>query len=97
MSAFKIDGSLFRPAPGISGSKKTEKDSAGKSAAPSMGGFDRTSFNRNPLAVMPRMSTVGGQNAQHVQGETVETMLRDSAAELDDYFTKAYGFDENDR
>lgn len=93
MSTFKIGGSPLRPAAGVSNGKKVEKKTERQDAAPTKGGFDRTSINRNPLAVMPRMSTFGGQDAKQVQSAAVETLLRDSAKELDDYFTKAYGFD----
>ena len=55
--------------------------------------LDTASVNPNRLAVMPRMSAISSGGAQQIKSETVESMLRDSAAELDDYFTKAYGFD----
>lgn len=96
MSAFKIGGSPFRPASEITGSKKVKTTEAAPGAAPSKGGFDTASVNPNRLAVMPRMSAVGGNSVQHMRGETVETMLRESAQELDDYFTRAYGFDKGE-
>ena len=94
MTAFKIGGSSFRPAQGASNSKKPETRSGEADAAPVKGGLDSMDFRANPLAVMPRMSSVGGQTAQHVQGGTVETLLKDQASALDDYFTDAYGFKE---
>ncbi|MBE7005052.1 MAG: hypothetical protein E7425_12400 [Ruminococcaceae bacterium] len=94
MSAFKIGGSPFRPASEISSAKKLKAKETSHSAAPSRGGFDTASVNPNRLAVMPRMSTVSGESAQHVQGEAVEALLRGAAKELDDYFSSAYGFQE---
>ena len=93
MSVFKIGGSSIRPMSGASGGAKTEKKTA-QDPSPSKSGFDTASINANPLAVMPRMSLIRENSAQHLQGETVETLLRNSAAELDDYFTAGYGFDE---
>ncbi len=94
MSAFKIGGSPFRSPSGVAGGKRPESKVKPESAAPaSKNAYDTASFQTNRLAVMPRMSTVGGPSAQRVPGEAVESLLRDSAAELDDYFTKAYGFD----
>lgn len=94
MSTFKIGGFSTRPASEITGSKKLKgKESTQQSAAPSKGAFDTASVNPNRLAVMPRMSAISSGGAQQIKSETVESMLRDSAAELDDYFTKAYGFD----
>lgn len=95
MTDFKIGGAPLRPTPEAAGAKKTTaKEQAREAAAPSKGGFDTASVNPNRLAVMPRMSKIGGESAQCIQGEAVETLLRDAAAELDDYFTKAYGFGE---
>ena len=65
-----------------------------RNSAPPRAGFDTASVDPNRLAVMPRISSVGGNSSQRVQGETVEALLRDSAAELDDFFTSAYGFKE---
>ncbi len=93
MSAFQIGNSPFRPTQGVTGGKKPERK-AEETAAPRKGSFDQGSFHANPLAVMPRMSALGGQTAQLERGEAVESLLRDSSAELDDYFTKAYGFKE---
>ncbi|MBE7007929.1 MAG: hypothetical protein E7422_02080 [Ruminococcaceae bacterium] len=93
MSPFKIGDSQFRPVSNVSGKKLKEKE-APQSAPPSKSAFDTASVNSNRLAVMPRMSTVGGQDAQHVQSKTVESLLKDSAAELDEFFAKGYGFDE---
>lgn len=97
MSAFKIGGSPFRPASGVGGGRKTEKKSAMQGAAPAKSGFDRALLQHSPTAVMPRMGMVLGQDMQHVQGEAVETLLRGSAAELNGYFTKALGFDGEDK
>lgn len=98
MSAFKIGGFPTRPTNGITGGGKLkEKESAQQSAAPSKGAFDTASVNPNRLAVMPRMSSISSGGAQHVKSETVESMLRDGAAELDEYFSKAYGFDKDDK
>ncbi|MBE7003967.1 MAG: hypothetical protein E7425_06745 [Ruminococcaceae bacterium] len=94
MSAFKIGGFPSRPTSEIAGSKKLKaKETAQQSAAPTKSAFDTASVNPNRLAVMPRMSTITSGSAQQIKSETVESMLRDSAAELDDYFTKAYGFE----
>lgn len=97
MSAFKIGGSPFRPANGVSGGKKPEAAKAdGSVAAPSPkgGAYDTLRLRDNPLAVMPRMSSVGRESAQQVQSKTVESLLKDSSAELDGYFASAYGFKE---
>ena len=90
MSAFKIGGSLFRPSPGVSGGKKQEGKAPAENAAPQKNGFDTVKLNK--LAVMPRMSSMTGQGAERLQSEAVEALLKDSAAEMDDYFTEAYGF-----
>ena len=92
MSAFKIGGSLFRPASGVSNSKKPEAKEPVKSAGPPKGGYDTVKLNR--LAVMPRMSSLDGQSAERLQSGTVESLLKESTEELDDYFAKAYGFKE---
>lgn len=94
MTAFKIEGSSFKPTGGISKNKKPEAKKEGESAAQSRGAYDTVRFRDNRLAVMPRMSAVSGNTTRHVQGETVESLLKDSAAELDDYFSQAYGFKE---
>lgn len=95
MSAFKIGGSPFRPANGVSNTQKPEKKvgETGTAAAKN-GEFDTVNFRANRLAVMPRMSSLGTQSAQQAQGKAVESLLKDSAAELDDYFAGAYGFKE---
>lgn len=96
MSAFKIGGFSSRPASEIAGGGKVKaREPARQSAAPSKSAFDTASVNPNRLAVLPRMSTITGGGTQHVKGEMVETLLRDNAAELDGYFSKAYGFDED--
>lgn len=94
MTAYKIGGPSFRPAQGVSKSKKPAAKPDETGAAPVKSGLDSMEHRANPLAVMPRMSGVGAQTAQHVQGGTVESMLRDQASELDDYFSGAYGFKE---
>lgn len=93
MSAFKIGGSPFLPAPGPSGSKKPERRSGENSSVPSKGGYDTVNFHADRFAVMPRMGGVSGQSVQRLRSAAVESLLKDSAAELDSYFSKAYGFD----
>ena len=93
MSAFQIGGSPFRPMSDVTASKKPKAKETAQNDAPPKGAFDTVSVSHNRLAAMPRMGSVSGNTAQHVQGGTVESMLRDSAAELDDYFSKAYGFE----
>lgn len=95
MSAFKIGDSPFRPTGGVSNSKKPEPKAEEKAAAPLKGAYDMVNVRANRLAAMPRMGAVGRQSAQHVRGGAVESLLKESAAELDDYFTGAYGFDGN--
>lgn len=95
MSAFKIGGFSFRSTNGVSGAKKPESKTDEKAAAPSSGKTDSVELRPNRLAVMPRMSTINGQTVQHARSETVESLLKDSAAELDEYFSKAYGFDKD--
>lgn len=95
MTAFKIGGSPLRPTPEAGGVKKAKTvEQAQSGAAPAKGGFDTANVDPNRLALMPRMSKVGGESAQCVKGEAVESLLRDAAKELDDYFSKAYGFEE---
>lgn len=94
MSIFQIGGSLFRPTNGVTNSKKPEKKPEEKDVELSKSAYDSVKFRDNPLAAMPRMSTVSGESAQRMRGETVESLLKDSATELDDYFSKAYGFKE---
>lgn len=94
MSAFKIGDSLFRPTSNVSKTKKTKATDESKSPALSRSAFDTAGISANPLTVMPRMSSIGGQDTQRLQSEAVESFLRESAAELDDYFTRAYGFDD---
>ncbi len=93
MSAFRIGGFSFRPASGVAAEKKVKPQETAQSEAPRKGGFDTANVNAGPLAVMPRMGAVGDSAAQQAKGSAVETLLRDSAAELDDYFAGAYGFD----
>lgn len=92
MFSFKIGGSPVRPTSDAAAGKKLKTKETAQAAEPSRSGFDTAVVNTQRLTVMPRMSTVNGNSAQHVQGETVESMLRDSAKELDDYFSRAYGF-----
>lgn len=80
MSAFKIGGAPFRPASEVTAGRKPKTKESAQTAEPAKSGFDTADVNPNRLAVMPRMSTVGGNTARHVQGGTVESMLRDSAA-----------------
>ena len=94
MTDFKIGGLPHQPTSGIAGGGTVREKETTQSAASARSGFDTASVNPNRLAVMPRISSVDGQSAQHVRGKTVESLLRDSAAELDDYFTMAYGFQE---
>lgn len=91
---FKIGDSHVRPTTAVTNGKKPEIKKEAESAAPQKGGFDTASFRKGPLAVMPRMSSVTSHASQEAQGKTVETLLKDSAAELDDFFTKGYGFSE---
>lgn len=94
MSISKIGDPLFRPTNGVTNSKKLEKKPEEKNAELSKSAYDSVKFRDNRLAVMPRMSSVSGESAQRMQSETVESLLKDSAAELDDYFSMAYGFRE---
>ncbi|MBE6910343.1 MAG: hypothetical protein E7474_12345 [Ruminococcaceae bacterium] len=98
MSDFKINGLPPQPVTGGAGSGKVKAAETAKEAGsvkvPGRSGFDTASVNPNRLAVMPRMSTAAAESVQRMRGETVESLLRDSAAELDGYFTKAYGFEE---
>lgn len=90
--ALKIGDASLRPVLDAGSGKRTEKKAPAESAAPAKGGFDTADFRANRLAVMPRMSSVGGRSAQRVQSGAVETLLKGSAEELDDYFAEAYGF-----
>lgn len=92
MSAFKIGGFSFRPTHGVSNVKKADSKAIERSEELSRSKADSMELRPNRLAVMPRMSTISGQTTQHLQSGTVESLLKDSAAELDDYFSKAYGF-----
>lgn len=98
MTAFKIGSSPIKPANGAAGAKKLEKAApekiAPEKAAPVRAGFDTANVDPNRLAVMPRMSALGGESAQRVKGGAVESLLRGSAAEMDDYFSRAYGFEK---
>ena len=93
MSAFRIGGFSFRPASGVAAEKKVKPQETAQSEAPRKGAFDTANVNAGPLAVMPRMSAVGDSAARQVKGGAVETLLRDSAEELDGYFARAYGFE----
>lgn len=94
MSPIKIGSSQFRPTSEITGGKKPAAAKEAAVEAPRQGEYDTASVNPNRLAVMPRMSTAGSGSAQSLKGSTVESLLRDSARELDDYFSSAYGFKE---
>ena len=93
MSAFKIGGFAFRSWNGVFGLKKHEDKAEKKTVASTQRKTDSVELRPDRLAVMPRMSTIDRQTTQHIQGETIEAMLKDSAAELDTYFSAAYGFD----
>lgn len=95
MSAFKIGGFSFRSANDISRAKKAESKSDEQAAAPCQSKTDSVELCPNRLSVMPRMNTIGGKSMQHMHGETVESLLKDSAAELDAFFSKAYGFNQD--
>ena len=94
MSPFRIGNSQFRPTSEITGGKKPKAAKEAAAEAPRQGEFDTASVNPNRLAVMPRMSAAGSGDAQGIKGSAVEALLRDSAQELDDYFSSAYGFKE---
>lgn len=82
MSVCKIGGFSFRSTNDISGAKKVERKSDEKSVAPSQAKTDAVRLRSNPLALMPRMNTISGKRLQHMQSETIESMLKDSAGEL---------------
>ena len=94
MTAFKIGGAPLQSVPGASKSKKPETATPGESAAAPKGGFDTAAFR--PFAAMPRMGmgAADGKEAERTRSAAVESLLRDSSAELDDYFATAYGFKE---
>lgn len=93
MTAFKIGGAPLQPVSGASQSKKPEAAAPGESASAPKGGFDTAAFR--PFAVVPRMGAAGGKEAERAHSAAVESMLRDSSAEIDDYFASAYGFKES--
>lgn len=92
MTAFKIGGAPLQPVSGASKSKTPEAAAPEESAAASKGGFDTAAFR--PFAAMPRMGAAGSKEAERARSAAVESMLRDSSAEIDDYFATAYGFKE---
>ena len=75
--------------------RKNERKSDEKSVAPSQNKIDAVQLRFNRLAVMPRMNTINGKSLQHMQSEAIESLLKNSAGELDEYFSKAYGFDQD--
>lgn len=92
MTAFKIGGAPPQPVSGAAKSKKPETAAPEGSAAAPKGGFDTAAFR--PFAAMPRMGAADGKEAERTRSAAVESMLRDSSAEIDDYFAAAYGFKE---
>ena len=92
MTAFKIGGTPPQPVSGASKSKKPEAAAPEENAAAPKSGFDTAAFR--PFAAMPRMGAAGGKEAERARSAAVESMLRDSSKEIDDYFVSAYGFKE---
>lgn len=92
MTAFKIGGAPLQPVSGASKGKKPETAAPEEAAAMPKSGFDTAAFR--PFAAMPRMGAVSGKEAERARSAAVESMLRDSSAEIDDYFAAAYGFKE---
>ena len=93
MTAFKIGGAPPQPMSEISKSKKKPEAAAPEeSAAAPKGSFDTAAFR--PFVAMPRMGTAGGKEAERTRSAAVESLLRDSSEEIDDYFASAYGFKE---
>ena len=92
MTAFKIGGAPLKPMSEVSKGKRPEAAAPEESAAAPKGGFDTAAFR--PFAAMPRMGAAGGKEAERARSAAVESMLRDSSAEIDDYFATAYGFKE---
>lgn len=92
MTAFKIGGAPLQPVSGASKSKKPVAAAPEESTAAPKGGFDTAAFR--PFVAMPRMGAAGGKEAERTRSAAVESMLRDSSAEIDDYFASAYGFKE---
>ena len=92
MTAFKIGGAPLKPVSGTSQSKKPEAVGPEESSVAPKGGFDTAAFR--PFAAMPRMGAAGGKEAERARSAAVESLLRDSSAEIDDYFAAAYGFKE---
>ena len=87
MTAFKIGGTPPRPGSGASKGKPAEAAAPEESAAAPKSGFDTAAFR--PFAAMPRMGAAGGKEAERTRSAAVESLLRDSSAEIDDYFTSA--------
>ena len=93
MTAFKIGGAPLKPMSEVSKGKRPEAAAPEESAAAPKGGFDTAAFR--PFAGMPRMGAAGGgKEAERARSAAVESMLRDSSEEIDDYFASAYGFKE---
>ena len=92
MTAFKIGGAPLKPVSEVSKSKKPEAAALEESAAAPKSGFDTAAFR--PFAAMPRMGAAGGKEAERTRSAAVESLLRDSSEEIDDYFASAYGFKE---
>ena len=92
MTAFKIGGAPLKPMSEVSKGKRPEAAAPEESAAAPKGGFDTAAFR--PFAAMPRMGAAGGKEAERARSAAVESMLRDSSEEIDDYFASAYGFKE---
>ena len=92
MTAFKIGGAPLQSVPGASKSKIPETAVPEESAAAPKSSFDTAAFR--PFAAMPRIGAAGGKEAERARSAAVESLLRDSSAEIDDYFAAAYGFKE---
>ena len=92
MTAVKIGGGPPKPVSGTPQSKKAGAAAPEENAAAPKGGFDTAAFR--PFAAMPRIGAAGGKEAERARSAAVESMLRDSSAEIDDYFASAYGFKE---
>lgn len=92
MTAFKIGGAPIKPVSGAAQSKKSEATAPEEKASAPKGGFDTAAFR--PFAATPRMGAANGKEAERAHSAAVESMLRNSSAEIDDYFASAYGFKE---
>lgn len=92
MTAFKIGGAPLQPVSRASKNKAAEAAAPEETGVAPKGGFDTAAFR--PFAAMPRMGAAGGKEAERARSAAVESMLRDSSAEIDDYFASAYGFKE---